>query len=271
MFTAGICDWLYEHGYGEAFSHVWGVSAGAINGADFLAGQPGRFCRDVLAYRDDDQFMSLTSLVRTGDYVGREFLYDKINNELDPFDNAHFNANPTAFTVVATDATFGTAAYLDVCRLPECLDAVVASASQPIVSRAVEYDGRLLLDGGTADSVPVEKALEAGDADRAVVVLTQDRTYVKGPSNTIVRLGNAVYRDTPLLAEAIESRPARYNAQRKRIWDLEQAGKVLVLAPVGAYVVANSEADGGKLLALYIHGRRTAEKNIDAILAFMEG
>lgn len=111
MFTAGVLDVFLEQGL-VGFSHIYGVSAGAINGANFKAGQIGRFCRDTLAFRDNPEFMSLASLALTGNITGREFLFTKVNASLDPFDYAHFNANPVPFTAVASDLTFGTAAYL---------------------------------------------------------------------------------------------------------------------------------------------------------------
>lgn len=53
-----------------------------------------------------------------------------------------------------------------------------ASASMPIVSKPVCVDGYELLDGGVADSIPVQKMQELG-FDKTVVVLTQPRDYVK--------------------------------------------------------------------------------------------
>ncbi len=48
----------------------------------------------------------------------------------------------------------------------------------PIVSKPVCVDGYELLDGGVADSIPVQKMQELG-FDKTVVVLTQPRDYVK--------------------------------------------------------------------------------------------
>ncbi len=56
-----------------------------------------------------------------------------------------------------------------------------ASTSLPLVTKPVEIDGHLYLDGGTADSVPVEHVLENAGFDRAIGVLTQDRSYQKSP------------------------------------------------------------------------------------------
>ena len=130
MFTAGILDVLMEHGiYG--FSSVWGVSAGAINAASFRSRQIGRTMRIMLAFRDDRRFMSLSSLAKTGDLAGGEFLYEDVQNDLDPCDLETFNANPMPFFAVASDIVFGSAAYLPTNHFPEDVVNVRASASMP--------------------------------------------------------------------------------------------------------------------------------------------
>lgn len=45
----------------------------------------------------------------------------------------------------------------------------------------VEIDGHKYVDGGVADSVPIEHVLEEAGFDRAVVIVTQDRSYEKKP------------------------------------------------------------------------------------------
>lgn len=256
MFTAGVLDVFLEQGFHD-FSHIYGVSAGAINGANFKAAQVGRLCRDTLAFRDNPQFMSLRSLALTGNVTGREFLYGKVNRVLDPFDCAAFNAEGTPFTVVASDLTFGTAAYLAVDDLPSQMDAIVASSSLPTLSEVVPYDGRRLLDGGTCDSIPVERALADG-ADELVVVLTQDRAYEKPLDYPLMAVARRLYGDYPYYLEALKSRGRRYNEQRARVFELEAEGRARVLAPSSPVELSLMETDGSKLLELYVDGRRMA-------------
>ena len=82
IFTAGVLDVLMEQGvYG--FDTVWGVSAGAINAASYLSRQQGRYMRETLAFRDDSRFMGFKSLATTGDIAGADFLYHKIQDEIE--------------------------------------------------------------------------------------------------------------------------------------------------------------------------------------------
>lgn len=279
MFTAGVLDVLMEHGiYG--FTSVLGVSAGSINACSFKSHQIGRTMRIILAFRDDGRFASLASLARTGDLVGGEFMYDAIQNELDPGDNATFNAEPMRMFAVASDVVFGTPAYLPCRRFPDDVRCVRASASMPGVSKMVDIDGRHYLDGGTTDSIPFEVALGCEGsprveglepASRALVVITQDRAYRKDGQTERLVIRSRRYDQYPYYVEALASRAERYNAKRERLWEHERSGDCLVIGPdrpVGFGVV---ETKGEPLLELYLSGRRLASERIDEIAAFVAG
>lgn len=279
MFTAGVCDVLQEQGIYD-FSSVWGVSAGAINAASFKSRQIGRCMRIMLAFRDDRRFMSLWAWAKTGNLTGGDFMYDEVENHLDPSDDATFNANPLRMFCVATDVLFGTPAYLEAKRFPDDVDMVRASTSMPLVSRTCELDGHLYLDGGTSDSVPFETALGLPEghelegyqpAKRALVVLTQDRSYVKTLGTEGVVLRSRRYDDYPYYKEALRTRHTRYNEQRERLWGLEEEAdpRVLVLAPPEPVKVDVAGADGESLLTLYLQGRAEAEKHMEEIKAFL--
>lgn len=267
MFTGGVVDTLLENQLTN-FSHVYGVSAGAINGTNFLGHDTGRFCRDVLAFRDNPDFFSFYSLAKTGNVMGREFIFKDVNNDIDPFSYEVFNKNPTPYTVVASDVTFGTPVYLDVKQLPRDMDAIVASSSLPTLSEIVEYKGKRLLDGGTTDSIPVEKALADG-AKKLVVVLTQDRSYIRPEGYSLMSVAATRYYAYPYFIEALRTRPERYNAQRKFIFELEAAGKALVIAPSKPVNLSLIGQDGSDLLRLYVDGMRQTNAVLKSIQKFL--
>ena len=279
MFTAGVLDVLQERGI-YAFSGIWGVSAGAVNASNFRSRQIGRTMRDILAFRDDRRFMSLWSFATTGNMAGADFMYDEVQNHLDPCDVETFNASPTPMWAVASDVTFGTPAYLPVRRYPDDIDRVRASASLPTVSRLVELDGHRYLDGGTTDSIPYAVALGLvgapevegrPPAERALVVLTQDRGFVReqAGSGEQIALRSHRYDHYPYYLEALRTRAERYNAQRERLWELEREGRCLVVAPEEPVTVGASTRDGETLLALYVAGRRQATERIAEIEEFV--
>lgn len=277
MFTAGALDVIQENGLADAFASVFGTSAGAINAVSFRSRQPGRYMRDTMAFRDDKRFMSLYALATTGSIAGNEFLYHEVQDEIDPFDYETYEASRQRVWAVATDVVFGTPAYLEVAHLPEEVDKVRASASLPVISEMVELDGRRYLDGGTADSVPVEVALGAYDAPRiegyepaekAVVVLTRERGYTKG-SYELMLAAKRRYADYPYFIEALATRPARYDAQREHILELEREGRVFVACPPVPVDISTTERSGEKLLKLYLEGRNEVARQLDGLKAFL--
>lgn len=266
-FTAGVLDVLMEQGI-WGFTSVWGVSAGALIGSSYVSRQVGRAIRINLAFRDDKRYMSPYQLATTGNIMSATFLYSDVQNDLDPFDYQTFNQSPLRMYAVLSDVAFGTAHYELIDRLPEKTDYLRASASLPVVSQIVEIDGGRYLDGGTCDSVPLERALQEPDTGRALVVLTRQRGYLKKPT-PLLPAAKRLYKDYPYYLDAIVSRPERYNAQRDYIWQMEAQGTAFVIAPAKPVEVAQMEHDGARILDLYMQGRRTAFEQLGGIRAFM--
>lgn len=111
--------------------------------------------------------------------------------------------------------------------------------------------------------------LEEAGFDRAVVIVTQDRSYEKKPYE-FLPAARARYADYPYLLEAIETRHDRYNLQRMHLWKYEREGRALVVAPQKPVEVGHVEHDPAKLLDLYIQGRQEAKRLLGDIEAFVE-
>ena len=92
LFTAGILDVLLEHGI--EVDGVVGVSAGAIFGSNYKSRQMGRALRYNTRFCRDPRYVSLRSLLRTGDLYEERFCYHELPNVLDPFEVAHIEVWP---------------------------------------------------------------------------------------------------------------------------------------------------------------------------------
>lgn len=266
QFTAGVLDVFMEHGI--TFDACYGVSAGILNGMSFKSRQIGRANRINLAFCNDPRYIGARSLLTSGSIVGYDFMLDEVQNRLDPFDNEVFLENPMRLIATVTNVLFGTAEYLPVEDATADLDIVRASTSLPLVTPPVQIGANRYLDGGIADSVPVEHALEEAGFDRAVVVLTQHRAYEKEPYE-LVAAARARYGSLPYLVEALATRHERYNAQREHIWAYEDEGRALVIAPDRPVEVGHIEHDTSKLLDLYIQGRQEGQRLLEEIRAFI--
>ena len=267
MFTCGVLDVFMENGV--EFDGAAGISAGAVFGCNYKSRQLGRAVRYNKRYSRDPRYCSLRSLIRTGDLYGVDFCYREIPDVLDPFDRAAFKENPMAFYIGATDIETGEIVY------HRCSDGgeadiqwMRASASMPLASRPVALEGRLLLDGGIVDAVPLAY-MEGQGYDRNVAVLTQPKGYVKKPSRALPLIRLALRR-YPKAAEAMAARHARYNALMDAIDAREAAGTLLTIRPAASLGISRTEKDPEELERVYRLGRRAAEEKLEEVRAFLK-
>lgn len=266
MFTAGVLDVMMEQKL--RVDGLMGVSAGAVFGCNYKSGQIGRTVRYNTRYCRNWRYASFRSLLLTGDLFGEKFCYHDIPETLDPFDKEAFRANPAAFWCVCTDVETGEAVYHR-CEDggAEDLKWFQASASMPLASRIVRVDGRQLLDGGVADSIPL-KAMEGLGYQRNIVILTQPEGFVKKP-NSLMPVMKIALRKYPRLLETLARRHDNYNAATAYVQQQEKAGACLVIRPPHRLEVKQVEKDPDKLRAAYQLGREEAEKRLEEIRAFI--
>lgn len=264
IYTAGVLDVFME--WGITFDGVIGVSAGAIHGCTYVAGQHGRSIRYYKKYCNDDRFMSYKSLLRTGDVVGEKFCYHDLPERLDPFDYQAFKASKTKFYVTCSNLETGKAEYLLLTDMKRQIDLVRASASLPFVSRVVKFDGKKLLDGGCTDSIPV-RAFRRMGYRRNVVVLTRPGNYVKHPEKK--GLARLFYARYPVFCHALENRAQTYNHTLAYIRRLERQGSVFVIRPSVDLKVSRLEHDPQKIQRAYDVGRKDAQREMRRLQAWL--
>ncbi|MBQ7934876.1 MAG: patatin family protein [Clostridia bacterium] len=264
IYTAGVLDVFMEENIW--FDGLLGVSAGAIHGSVYLGNQPGRTIRYYKKYCRHKNFMSFYSLITTGSLVGEQFCYHDLPDRLDPFDYDTFAKSKTAYYAVCTDLETGQAVYQRCTDLKKEMDYMLASASMPMVSRIVEVGGKKLLDGGVADSIPVQAAKDLGYSKR-VVVLTQPKGYEKKPMH--LALAKFLYRKYPAFLNTMAHRHELYNETLKEIERLEQAGEIFVIRPSANLGIGRIEKDPAKLEAQYNLGRADALAKINELKKFL--
>lgn len=265
IYTAGVLDVFMEAGL--TFDGVMGVSAGAIHACSYLSGQKGRSIRYYSKYVGDPRFMSLRSWVKTGDIVGADFCYRELPDVLDVYDHEAFLANPTPYWVVCTDVETGKPAYIRLTDMRRQIDYLRASASLPYFSRIVELEGRGYLDGGCADSIPLE-AMNGMGYGRNVVVLTRDAAYRKKPEMTA--LARAIYRRYPAFVRTLEGRHGMYNAQLAEVEKQAKEGSAFLIRPSAPLEIGRLERDPAKVQRVYDQGCADARSALKSLKDWME-
>lgn len=266
QFTAGVLDFFMDQ---KLFcERVIGVSAGALCGYNYVAGEDGRTCYLNTKYCADWRYLSLKSFVRTGNACGREFAFDEIPNRLEPFNYAAFDESPMKLVTVASNLVTGEADYHEFVDSRADLPYLIASSSMPLVSQIVEADGKLLLDGGTCDSVPLLHSMLTG-AKKHVVVLTQAAGFEKGPDKMMALLRQR-YGLYPYYVERLQHRHFEYNRMYRALPRLHDAGEAFVIRPPEPVTISNMEKDPDKLFALYEQGYAEAARTWPALQAYLE-
>ncbi|MGM9551042.1 MAG: patatin family protein [Clostridia bacterium] len=266
LYTAGVLDAFLD--YNINFDNCYSVSAGATFGQNFITRQHGRTYDITMKYMNDWRYCSKRSLILTGNMVGVKFVYDTLPNKLEPVDYEAFKNNPTNFYTVCANVETGEVEYLHVEDLKRDMDMIRASASLPIISRMVNINGKKYLDGGILDSIPVKYSLEHGN-DKAVVILTQHKGFVKKPSKEVTYIKKLYGRKYPKFAEAAATRHVRYNEALDFI-DEHEGKDVFVFRPKHPVDVARMELDHDKLDKLYHEGYEDAVEQMDNLKTFLK-
>ncbi len=265
IYTAGVLDVFMEEGI--TFDGVVGVSAGAIHGASFVSGQKGRNLRYYKKYSRDWRFMSFKSMLLTGDLVNERFSYHELPDTLDPFEYDVFDQSETKLYCTVTNLETGKAEYLTMKDSRKEIDILRASASMPYCTKPVHFDGKILLDGGCSDSIPVAAFAKMG-FNRPVVVLTQDRDYVKKPMNNFMI--KAFYHKFPNFMKALRTRHIRYNKTREQIKKWEAEGKIFCIYPSQELDISRMEKDPEELQRIYDIGVKDARNSLEAMKKFLK-
>ncbi|MDO5603227.1 MAG: patatin family protein [Oscillospiraceae bacterium] len=269
LYTIGALDALMKE---EVWvDYVIGVSAGACNGVSYVSRQKGRSLRVNTEYLGNRDYLSMRNYIKTGSMFGMKFLFDRIPNELIPFDYDAYEQNPCEFVTVVTDVAAGKPVYFDKShtRRGERCRVLEASSSIPGFSPKVRYEGRDYLDGGTTDPIPVQKALDDG-CERVIVVLTREREFVKKPEQ-LRTVYKRIFKNEPWMIGALDRRHQVYNREKQLCFQLEKEGKAMIIAPKKSLGLSRFEKDREKLMNAYALGMREIERRLPELKSFLAG
>ncbi len=268
IYTAGVLDFFLDKGI--MFSSVYGVSAGACHMCSYLSGQRGR-ARDIsVDYLDSKNYASVKSLVTTGDFFNAQTCYHLIPDYLYPYDHEAFHTYAGKAYSVVTNIETGKPEYLRVRDMKDDIAMIQASASLPLVSRNVKIDGRLYLDGGISDPIPIKRSLLDGNA-KNVVVMTKEEGYVRKPAGaSMLALLKVRYAKYPKIAALMARRHTDYNETVKFLGRQERTGHAFVIRPSRPSEVGRIEKDKDKLLALYQMGYEDAAASYEALMKYLD-
>lgn len=267
LFTCGVIDEMMEQDI--HLDGLVGVSAGAAFGCNYKSEQIGRVIRYQLAMRHEPKYMGLWAWITTGDYVSGDYAYHYMPKYVDYFDIEAFAANPMEFHVVCTDAENGQPVYKQLDHIDyEALQWIRASASLPLVSRPVPLDGKLLLDGGMVDAIPLSYFENLG-YDKNIVVLTQPEGYRKEQAGGLW-LFRTFMRKYPHVVAAMEHRHEMYNRQLDQLLQAEKEGRCLIIYPSEKLDIGRVSQNPVRMRQCYQIGHEVAQQQMQRIKEFLQ-
>ena len=253
---AGVLDVLERHGLRPAA--IAGTSMGALVGALYAAGFPPARMPDVFELLDFKGVVSITSI-----NLGPESVLtaDKFEARLREALPASFADLRLPFACVATDLITGERVVMTEGDLPL---AIRASMSIPVMYEPVRKDGRLLVDGGVSDPVPVEAARELG-GDPVVAV---DVSSLLAAPTTAQEAAAPDGQERGLTSDgrptAIQIGTRTFDVASHWLSTSQLATAAIVMTPdVGGYSIA----DFVDIPAIIAEGVTTAEQSLPAVRA----
>lgn len=265
IYTAGVLDYFLSQNL--KVDTVYGVSAGALHGVNFIAGQKERSYRVATNYLKDKRYLGMYSLVHTGDIFGADFCYHIIPDELDLFDYQAFCENPTQMYAVVSNVETGEAEYVLCNDLRTDIEYIRASASLPVLSRIVTVNGKKYLDGGICDSIPLKKSQEMGHT-KNIVIQTRVNGYQKQPDR-MMPMVRRKYRHYPEFVKAADRRHLMYNGELEYINQEREKGNCFVIRPSHLIEVSRLEKNVEKIRSLYQLGMEDAKAQYEDLCIYL--
>ena len=265
IYTAGVLDAFMKNKI--KVDTVIGVSAGALFGINYLSNQRGRVIRYNLDNIKNKNYMGISSLIRTGNIMNKDFCFDKLIYETDPFDFDTFNKSKTDFYCVVTNVVTGKPEYIKIDDIENQLEYLRASGSMPVVSRIVHIRGKEYLDGGISDSVPIKWGLKNG-YKKIIVVETRPKDYRKKKHNNF--LFKRFYKNYPKFVETYSNRYKVYNKTKEYIELLEKEKRVFVIRPSELVKISRIEKNKDKIQEMYRLGMKDANNKLKDLKKYLK-
>lgn len=266
QYTAGVCDTLLAHHI--EFRSVIGVSAGSLNGVNFVSKQYGRAANININHRHDRNYISMTRVFKKK-IINMDYLFEDHGLNWQNFDERAYQRSRSHFTAVATKVADGQKALFTDPIGDELTQALVASCSMPFMMDPAPTSQGLCLDGGVVDSIPFDVAQEQG-YQKIVIVRTRDVHYRKKPtSRAVAQLYRHYFKDYPQFADAGILRPDIYNRQVAQIEHLVRNQEAFNISPLHPVKVGRVEPNVNKIRQLYLTGRKEAEALLPSLIDYL--
>lgn len=268
-YTSAVAAYLLEKGV--YFDNVYGVSAGSSNAVNYVS-------RDV-----DRTIISFTDFVAHGHtgnvftflahkgLLNAHYIYQEsgLPTNVLPFDIDTFNANPAKTTITSFERDTGHTVFYTQDDMRTCEDLMIrvrASSTLPLFMPPPTVNGKVMYDGGFGEGggLPIGR-IERDGLSYALVVRSRQRGYRKHDKTL---WDETFFWRYPLMAQAVRTRSARYNAACNLLDRWEEEGRAYVFY-CDDLTLTGSERDYEKLCRNFEAGYRQVRRDWGKIEDFL--
>jgi predicted patatin/cPLA2 family phospholipase len=268
LYTSGVLDVFMENDI--EFACVIGVSAGALNAANYVAKHIGRSARINIMHSGDSNYFGIKQFFLKGSIFNFDYLFYTPIKDLYPYAEDVLEGSKQRFLIGATDCETGKAVYFEKKTYIELIQALQASSSIPLLCKPFKVDGLTCLDGAISDPIGVNKAFSEG-YNKIVVILTRyNERKSKKPSRLVKFLYKMVYKKYPKLITSLDNNFDQYNSLIDEINKMKKENKIFVIRPSQEIKIKNIEKDARKLTSLYLLGRDDARELIPKMYEYVK-
>jgi len=267
IYTTGVLDVFMENNI--EFSCVIGVSAGALNAANYIAKHIGRSARINIIHSRDSNYYGIKQFLLKGSAFNFNYLFYSPIKDLYPYDENTFMTSKQRFIIGATDCKTGKEVYFEEHNYTDLVRVLQASSSIPLICKPVNIDDKIYLDGSIAEPIGIHKAFSEG-FDKQVIILTRQFEYNKTEWTKFPRfLCKIKYKKYPELIKLLDNYSTLYNSLIEKINTMEKQKKVFVIRPSHEINIKTIEKDARRLIDLYFLGREDALKSLPKMYEYL--
>ncbi len=245
VYSQGVMDALMENDIN--MECTIGVSAGAMGGMCYVAGNIGRAIRVNVGFRKDPRYVGVLPLFTDSGVIGFDFVFNETPKTLE-FNYDRFFSPKRRFACVVTNCETGEAEVKERGHVSNIFQAIRASASMPYLSKPVILEGVPYLDGGCARSCPWKWAKEEG-YDKILLIRNRPVGYRR--ADKIDKKAMFYAKEFPELARVLAEDAKHYSQECAEGEEAHKRGDVFMLCPGTAESIGRLEKDLERLSLFY--------------------
>jgi len=268
IYTSGVLDVFMENNI--EFSFVIGVSAGALNAANYIPKHIGRSARINILHSNDSNYYGIKQFLLKGSAFNFNYLFYSPIKDLYPYDENAFINSKQRFLIGATDCETGQTFYFEKHNYADLVQALQASSSIPLLCKQVIIDNKIYLDGSISEPVGIHKAFSEGFVKQVVILTRQFENNSRTEWTAFpIFLSKIKYKKYPKITKLLYNYSTLYNSLMEEINTMENENKIFVIRPSREVNIKTIEKDARRLIDLYFLGREDALKSLPKMYEYL--